>query len=190
MRIVLCVSALAVLSTGWLIQTAQETKVCELRIHLIDAESGLPIAGLVNITDSQGQRIKVPELLPRGLGLPADQAIHDWSVITEPTLVSVPQSKLKIKAFSGLETEFAEREVDLRGKTTAVVNLPIKRFYDAHKNGYRNANTHVHLQKVTRKESDQYLVESATADGLDLVFVSYLERAEADVHYLNFRNFC
>ena len=95
----------------------------------------------------------------------------------------MPREKIRIKAFSGLEWEFAEKELDLGGKAEASIKLELKRFYHAQQKGYRNANTHVHLQKVTRAESDRYLVESATADGLDLVFVSYLERAEADKHY-------
>jgi hypothetical protein len=80
-------------------------------------------------------------------------------------------------AFSGLETEYAEQALDLRNRDRADVTLNLTRIHDAHAAGWWNANTHVHLQKMSRNQSDRYLVDVGTADGLDLVFVSYLERA-------------
>jgi hypothetical protein len=187
MRIVLCVAALAVLSTGWLLRANPPQSHCLLRIELVDAQTGEPLAGLVKVTNAQGQRLELKELLPRGLGLPAESPIQDWSVLTKPTAVKLPPERVRITAFSGLETEFAHEEIDLTGKAEATLRLKLKHFSDVHSEGYRNANTHVHLMKVTRAESDRYLMEAATADGLDLVFVSYLERAEADVDYITNR---
>lgn len=183
MRSVLCFAVLAIFSTGWLFHTAPEKTDCQLRVELVDAQTGKPIAGLIQIEDAQGERLQLDELLSRGLGLPAKSPIQDWSVLTEPASLVVPREKIRVRAFSGLETEYAEQELDLSQQTKATVRLKLKRFHDAHSEGYRNANTHVHLQKVTRQESDKYLVDCGTADGLDLVFVSYLERAEADAHY-------
>jgi hypothetical protein len=183
MRIVTGLAALAVLSTAWLIQAKPQEPTCRLRIELVDAETGEPIAGVVKITGAKAQRLTLNELLPRGLGLPADHPIQDWYVLTRPASVTVPQEALHLTGFSGLETERAEQDLDLSNQTEAVVRLKLKRFSKAFEEGYRNANTHVHLMKISRAESDRYLVESATADALDLVFVSYLERAEADVDY-------
>ena len=41
----------------------------------------------------------------------------------------------------------------------------------------------MHLKKTSRSETDRYLIECSKADGLDIVFVSYLERPSEDVHY-------
>ncbi|MCA9071467.1 MAG: hypothetical protein KDA84_21215 [Planctomycetaceae bacterium] len=183
MRSVLWIVVLALFSTGWLFHSPPEKTDCQLRVELVDAQTGKPIAGLIQILNAQGKRVELDELMSRGLGLPANSTIQEWSILTQPTTMTVPQEPLRIRAFSGLETEYTEQELDLSDKGKATVKLELKRFYNTHAEGYRNANTHVHLQKVTRQESDQYLVDSATADGLDLVFVSYLERAEADAHY-------
>lgn len=155
-----------------------------LRIELVDAQTGEPAAGLVQVRDGSGKRVRLRELLPRGLGMGDAAAIQDWSVLIRPTEVEVPREKLAIKAFSGLETELSEAAVDMRDHEKAAVTIPLKRFYDARARGLRSGNTHLHLSKVSRPEADRYLVEASTADDLDLVFVSYLERAGADQDYI------
>jgi hypothetical protein len=156
---------------------------CALLVELVDAATGQPLPGVVSVRDEAGKRIPLPELLPRGIGVEEQFAIHDWHVLPAPAKVTVPREKLKVKAFHGLETEFGEASVDLRGKAEATQRIPLKRFYDAHARGLQSANTHVHLQKVSLKESDRYLLEVARAERLEIVYISYLERAEADLEY-------
>ena len=157
--------------------------VCSLKLELIDAETGTAIPGLVQLLDANGNRIELPQLLDRGLGLPEKEAIHHWHALAEPTVLSVPQGVLTLRAFSGLETEYADLTIDLTGRDTAHHSIPLTRFFPARRLGWQAANTHVHLKKTSRAETDRYLIECSKADGLDVVFVSYLERPSEHVHY-------
>ena len=74
MRIVVFASILAIAGAGWLLQAQPATVGCRLRIELVDAETGKPLAGLTNVTNAEGERIELEELLPRGLGLSAKLA--------------------------------------------------------------------------------------------------------------------
>jgi len=158
---------------------------CHLTLELIDMETGKAMPGVVQVLDDNGQRLPLPELLSRGFGLDlkASPAIHEWSVLPRKAAIRVPRKALRVRAFSGLETEVAELSLDLTGKASHAAQVPLKRFYDAAARGYRSANTHLHLKKITRPESDRYLVEVPLADGLDVVFLSYLERAIEDLEY-------
>ena len=64
-----------------------------------------------------------------------------------------------------------KRPEDLKGKKVGV--------------GRFGGNTHLHLSGLTREQADEYLRTLPRADGLDLVFVSYLERAQADREYVS-----
>ncbi|MGD9856283.1 MAG: CehA/McbA family metallohydrolase, partial [Planctomycetaceae bacterium] len=158
---------------------------CLVRLTLADAATGAPLPGLIRVRTADGEIVPLDGLLPRGQGLPEGEgdAIRQWWALVEPSAVRLPRAVLEFAAFSGLETETAMQTVDLQEQSKADVALRLRRFSDARKAGLQNANTHVHVNKITRAESDRYLIESAIADGLDLVFVSYLERAEADIDY-------
>lgn len=156
---------------------------CRLRMELIDAETGKPIPGLVQVRDEAGELVELPGLLDRGLGLPTNSPIHDWSVIVRPTEVLVPAGSLTVRGFAGLETAYATQQLELAGKERETVTLKLVRFAPVRAAGWQTANTHVHLKKTSRAESDRYLIEAAQGDELDIVFVSYLERPSEDMHY-------
>lgn len=156
---------------------------CTVSIVLTDAETGRELSGLVRITDAAGERIAVEGLLSRGIGLSSKLPIAHWFVLPGATDVQIPRGELIIEAFSGLETELATKTIDLTDKTTARIVIPLVRFYRAADSDYRSANTHLHLQKVSRQQCDRYLREIPKADGLDMVFLSYLERQGADKQY-------
>ena len=159
---------------------------CELELKLVDAASGQPLPGLVQITAADGGRVPLPELLSRGLGLKTEP-INRWSVLPGAVRLSLPQGKLTISALAGLETELATATVDLSGLTHKSLSLPLTRFYRAAEQGLRSGNTHLHLMNLTREAADRYLREIPRADSLDLLFVSYLERAGADRDYISNR---
>ncbi|HUG91812.1 MAG TPA: CehA/McbA family metallohydrolase [Planctomycetaceae bacterium] len=182
MRLSVVLTTLAV--CGLLAASTRTDDACALTLKLIDAQTGRELPGLVRITDADGGAVHPPELLSRGLGLSPDAPIAQWDVLPERTVATVPRGPLKLQAITGLETERATLEVDLTGKATAEVTVPLVRFYDARARGWRSANTHLHLNKVSREQSDRYLREVPKADGLDAVFVSYLERAGADHEYI------
>ena len=174
----------AVVTTLLGIGNQPKPDACQLTVVLLDAETGQALPGLVQITDKDNQRLKLPELLDRGQGLPADSLSHQWSVLTKARTLTVPCTQLTIRAISGLETETVTRQVDLQNESKARVTLRLKRFHNATQQGDYSANTHLHLQKLTRQESDRYLVEVPQGDDLDILFVSYLERAIADRTYI------
>lgn len=156
---------------------------CSLTLQLTDGAGGPALAGLVQLRDQAGQLVPLPDLLARGFGLEAGPAIHDWWVLPGAATVQVPAGKLTLRAFAGLETDVAELALDLTGKRHARAEAPLSRFYNAAERGYRSANTHLHLRKLSREQADRYLTEAPLADGLDVVFLSYLERAIEDLDY-------
>lgn len=158
---------------------------CRLTLNLVDATTNEPLPGLVRITTADGSTWALEELFNRGTGLRQSHASRQWGVVIESVTVSVPREKLTIEALRGLETELASITIDLTGKSSAEVTLPLIRFHNAAKNGWRNGNTHLHLMSLTRDRADQYLKSISRADGLELVFVSYLRRTGAERNYIS-----
>lgn len=174
-----------VLMAGALAAANRLPKECRTAIELVDAETGDPLPGVILIRDSQGNRLALPELLSRGQGLKAGLPIQDWSVLPQKTTLTLPASQLTIEAFSGLETERLEENLDLTGKSEANIRLSVKKFFRRDANDLVSGNTHLHLMKLSRDECDRYLTEIPRADDLDVLFLSYLERADADRDYIS-----
>jgi hypothetical protein len=158
---------------------------CQLTLNLIDAATKEPLPGLVRIMTSDGRIVKLEDLFNRGTALRQRHPGRDWYVILKPTTISVPGERLTIEVFSGLETELTREAIDLTGKASAEVTLPLVRFHRAATSGWRNGNTHLHLMSLTRDQADQYLKSISQADGLELVFVSYLRRTNAERNYIS-----
>lgn len=183
------VALTALMMTGLLgLADGLAPETCTVRLRLTDSRTGAGLPGLVRVSEAEtGEAVRVPDLLSRGLGLSEKRPINRWSVLPETRTVTLPRKKLVIEAISGLETERAETTIDLADKTTATVTLPLKRFYDASSREDYSANTHLHLQRISRAQADRYLREVPPADGLDLLFVSYLERAGQTQRYVSNR---
>ncbi len=160
-----------------------EVPHCRLTLELIDARTAETLPGLVQIHTSDGTPVRLEELLNRGQGLADNAPISRWWVLPGRSTVEVPAERLKLKAFSGLETEVADVEVDLTGKREHALKVPLVRFYDTQRSGYVAGNTHLHLRKLSKEQADRYLREAPLVDGLDVVYVSYLERAKDDLEY-------
>jgi hypothetical protein len=143
---------------------------------------GKPVAGFVRIEDEAGNAVPPEELLNRGLGLDDAHAARRWWVLPGPAAIRLPRRALRVLAVHGLETAIARAEL---AADASSLSVPLRRFQDPRAAGWRSANTHLHLQKVSRAVADRYLLEVPRADGLDALFVSYLERAEADREYVS-----
>lgn len=154
---------------------------CDLKLELVDC-TGKVRSGLVQIRDANAKLVELPELLSRGFGLEPRTAIHDWSVVPGAVQVRLPQGRYTIRAIAGLETDAFETTFELT-TSEAAQKLPLNYFCNAAEEGLRSANTHLHLMKLSRNQADRYLIEVPVADGLDVVFLSYLERAVADLEY-------
>ncbi len=153
-----------------------------VHVELRDRESGNRLPGLIQIRDGQGKIVALSELLCRGFGLEGNSEIHQWWVLPEPRTIELTPGTYSIRAFSGLDTEITEAKIEVAAAPTTV-SLDLRRFFDARRSGLRSANTHLHMKQISREQADRYLVEVPLADGLDVLFVSYLERAIADLEY-------
>ena len=177
------------LMAGVLAAAAQrDSESCRTTIQLVDAETGQPLSGVVRILDADGKQVELSQLLSRGQGVnDADSPIHDWSVLPKTTTLELPHAKLTFEAFSGLETERLTKTVDLTRETEATVRLPLTRFHRRRQNRLVSGNTHLHIMKLSREQCDRYLNEIPSSDDLDVLFLSYLERAVADREYTSNR---
>jgi hypothetical protein len=165
--------------------SAAADSTCQLTIRLLDAGTRKPLPGLVRITQADGNAVPLAGLVSRGTKLRNDHPAKDWFAIVEPAAVPLPRAPLTIEAFSGLHTELARATVDLSGKPSAQVDVPLKSFVNVAGDGWFSGNTHLHLSGLTREQADEYLRTLPRADCLDLLFVSYLERAQADRDYIS-----
>ncbi|MFT5093308.1 MAG: hypothetical protein ACI93T_002134, partial [Porticoccaceae bacterium] len=159
-----------------------EGKTCQLELRVL-SDSGQPIPAVLRFQDATGQTLKVTELLSRGVGLDDDLPIHDWYALPNSATVTVPRGSVTVSAFSGLETETASIRIDATSeKATATIKL--KTFWDRKKDRLISGNTHLHIMKLSRQDCDRYLAEIPKADDLDVLFLSHLERADADRTYI------
>ncbi|HVU86363.1 MAG TPA: CehA/McbA family metallohydrolase [Pirellulales bacterium] len=149
----------------------------------MDEATGEPLPGVVQARDAAGKLIPFEELVNRGQGIEEPGPIHDWWILPKVTTVMVPARLLKLTAFSGLETELATLDLDLRDRREASPKIALKRFADARRARLLAGNTHLHLKKLSKQQADRYLSEVPLGDGLDVVFLSYLERAGSDLDY-------
>jgi hypothetical protein len=154
-------------------------------IRLVDAASGAAIPGVIRVRRTSDESIVGPVgLVSRGWGLDAKTPISQWSVLPDSRAVTVPAEKLTIEALAGLEHARAVVEVDLARDSTREIRMPLLRFSNVRASRWFAANTHVHLRNLSRAESDRYLREIPAVDGLDVLFISHLERAEDDRTYI------
>lgn len=156
---------------------------CKLSIALVDRQTGQTLPGIIQVRDPAGGLVELPDLVNRGQGIEQKGPIHDWWVLPKPGEISVPATVLDVAAVAGLESERGQARVDLTGQTSATLRLPLARFYRSRERGYLAGNTHLHLMKLSKRQADRYLREVPLVDGLEVVFLSYLERAGADLEY-------
>ncbi len=178
-----CLICVLLLFVAGCVEERAANSTCELTLKLVDAETDETLPGIVQIRDAQGALIEIAELISRGQGMGYPSKLHEWWVLPESSKVTVPAAPITVRALSGLETELASHQIDLTDKSTAHLDVPLERFYRAQSAGYLAGNTHLHLKGLSRAESDRYLRDVPLADGLEIVFVSYLERAESDLEY-------
>jgi hypothetical protein len=157
----------------------------QLTIELSEAKTGAVIPGLIRVTNALGKHLIIRELLSRGTMLKADNPGRPWHVLLDTTTITLPREPLVIEAFAGLAFERARHEIDLTGRETDKLTLPLTRFFDARAKGLRSGNTHLHLMNMTRAEADRYLETLPRGDHLELVFLSHLRRIPDEQDYIS-----
>ena len=161
------------------------TSPARVRVSLVDAGSGKPVPGVLRVRAAgQANTIQLERLLPRGQGLEEvkdpDDALYpilDWYALPSETEVTLPRKKILLEAFSGLESELARVDLDLRESTPEKVVVPIRFFSQVSEDSWFGGNTHLHLRDLDTDGARRYLSEIPYADRLDILFISYLERA-------------
>ncbi len=149
---------------------------CRLNVDLRELPARRAVPGHVRITNvATGRPIRINELYHRD---------RNWHVLAGPTALTVPQTKVRIEAFHGIETVVQQATLDLTGKDAAEVQLELRRIYEPAALNLRSGNTHLHLMNMTFEEADYYLRTVPRADGLDLVFLSHLRRIPEEVAYI------
>ena len=156
-----------------------------LSVELMDAESKEAVPGWFRILDSDGQAIEFPELYSRGVGLRAGHPARSWYSVYEKQAVMLPKNEIYVEAFSGLNSERTRRKLDLRFFDRLSIKLPIRELLPLRSRGWFAGNTHLHLKGIERSQADHYLKTVPVMDRLDLLFVSYLERASEDRTYVS-----
>ena len=169
--------------------TPPAAATCAVTLRVIDTATEKAIPALIHITDGQGQTIRPAELLPRStalngkaVGEAAFAYMDRWYILPNERTIEVPANAARVEVFSGLEWSATEQSMDLRGKASATVEVRLSRFYTPSED---SGNVHLHLKEMTLPEAERYVTETAAADGLDLVFLSYLERPGADAQYIS-----
>ena len=165
-----------------------EERQCRLKITLIDSKTQKLVPGVIRcVRQSDGQAIPISDLLARGQGLDDKASIHNWYVIPETSEVSLPRQPLRLEAFAGVESELATISLDLSGQNQQSVRIPLRFFSHVAPQGWYAGNTHLHLSDLNKEQADRYLKEIPPADRLDILFISYLERAILDKTYVTNR---
>lgn len=181
MRIMLTVVLLGMSTCAWPAPDERCVAVVEV------TEGDQPIPALIRVLESDGTPVPLDGPLSRGFGLEEKHVARNWFVIPGRSHLRLPCRRIRIEAFRGIDTDIAHLDVDLAGKESAKIRVPLHRFYSAEAKGWRSANTHLHLQKISGEDASRYLGEIPPADRLDALFVSFLERAEADQDYISNR---
>ena len=112
-RVIASIGSIGLLLAALFAPAANET-TCSVSLMLVDAKTGEPVPGLIRI-DRANEIIHPPELMSRGVGLPPEDATHQWSVVpTGRAKFTVPADKITITAIAGLETDQAQlKELNL-----------------------------------------------------------------------------
>lgn len=152
-------------------------------LRLTPRVGGPAIPGLVRIRTEDGAPVALPGLVNRGIKLRQGHPARQWFAVTGETRLVLPPARVIVEALAGLESERALLAVDLRERPELRLEVPVRRFRGVGPE-WRSGNTHLHLSGLTRSQADEYLRTIPQADGLELLFVSYLERAGADRDYV------
>ena len=162
------------------VQSSPQT--ASVRVEVRDAATGqLAPANLrVFLTDSD--RVFVPEDPRTATGL---YRTPEWYTLESTDVLELPREHVRIEAFRGIEWSVAQTELDLSHGGAHLVRLELSRFHDIARENWVSGNTHLHLQQTDRAYADRYLRTVPWADEVRVVFVSYLERAGDDQHYVS-----
>jgi hypothetical protein len=187
----LCIASILVFSLALLLRAEPEKKSDTIKVHLrlADDRTGKSIAGMVRIfRQGSDTPLSLTGLPDRLRGLKKTDTVVGWYVVPVSGIeTTLPCAALRLEALSGLETARTIQEIDLSKKDIAEVTVKLKFLFRPEEQKLVAGNTHLHLRDLTKREADDYLRTIPVADGLKVVFISYLERDKDDAHYITNR---
>lgn len=152
-------------------------------------DAGEAVAALVRVTPAAGGApLDLPSHLRRPMG---------WFSLPAAATLELPPGTWRIEACHGLETAIATTTLVVPATGPAPrASLVLSRIYDPAARRIVGGNTHLHLRLDSaagmagallrnRREAEEYLRTTARSDGLDLVYVSHLERAGQTQQYVS-----
>jgi hypothetical protein len=156
----------------------------KVRVRLLDAATGKSVAGIVRVSSPDSKYVELPGLFDRMTGLTKDlPGVHWYVVPASGAETTLPRAKLHVEAVSGLETAGVEQQIDLRSATPEEIVLKLPFLFRPEESGLFAGNTHLHLRGFSLETADDYLRNIPVADGLRVMFISYLERHDDDKSY-------
>ena len=157
----------------------------KLRLRLVDAETGKNVAGIVRVFGTDKKPIELPGLFDRMAGMTKDlPGVHWYVVPRDGAEISLPRGQCRVHALSGLETALTKHDLDLRAGAPAEAVVKLSYLFRPDRLGLAAGNTHLHLRGFTFEKADEYLRQIPAADGLAVMFISYLERDKDDASYI------
>ncbi len=175
---------LAILSMTVFIAAQPQKDHVKVSVTLRD-EAGESVAGIIQVLGADGKSLEIPGLFARTTGLTKDMPGIHWYVVPKGGAeATLPRARLKLHAVSGLETALAQKELDLTGKTPASVAIDLAFLFRPEKSNLVAGNTHLHLRGFSLETADEYIRKIPAADGLRVLFISYLERDKDDLSYI------
>jgi hypothetical protein len=121
-------------------------------------------------------------------GMPKDFPGIQWSVVpSSGGETMLPAGRLRIEALSGLETALAQQEIEVGPNSPKEVTIRLGSVFRPEDSNLVAGNTHLHLKNFSLEKADAYLRQIPAADGLRVLFISYLERHKDDEQYITNR---
>ncbi len=161
----------------------------DVRLRLVDAATSKDVGGIVRVfPQGKDEPLALPGLFERLRGLKPAKGAGGWYVVpAKGGRTTLPRARLRVEAVSGLETARASQEIDLRARPPAEVTVKLDFLFRPDEEKLAAGNTHLHLRALTKAQADEYLRQVPAADGLKVMFISYLERNEDDKAYITNR---
>jgi hypothetical protein len=170
-------------------RTGPRTGAVKVRLQLVDAGTGKPRGGIVRAFPKGADKpLELAGLFPRLRGLTVPAEFGGWYVVPAGGAdAELPREPLHLEAVSGLETERARVDLDPGKAPAKEVTVRLNVLFRPGDQGLVAGNTHLHLMKISPEDADKYLKLIPAADGLRVLFISYLERHKDDATYVTNR---
>ena len=147
-----------------------------LTIELNHPDGHSPRAGCIRIRrQGESHWLSLVPLLNRNEGLSRRARELGWHVLRGRDELKVPEGDLEYEVFADINSILLTGMIDTTRQHR--LSLQPRNLFEPEDMWLVPGNTHLHLRKMTRAQMDRYLTEIPRADGLKVLFVSYLERA-------------